>query len=227
MHTFNTWNVGECNVYFSGNRRHRNKNWIVKFMWPTLIQQWHCEQPGTYHAPIQVHQFTHTPVTMGSKCSCSSWNPSRKFRQSGGHPLHTLKSRNRVLQSQWKEAIKQYSRLCQIIVGKTSYPRGPAGVSSCWNTSSMSLEISFPKIGVRNSMNMYKMHYTKLTLNCLLYLRKLHAGCCFPWFKIICLQYPNRLRKFGRKIICHFKVLNERHKTGSDILNLRWACRNV
>jgi len=32
---------------------------------------------------------------------------------------------------------------------------------------------------------------------------------------------------FGRKIKCHFKVLNERHKTCSEILNLKRVCRNV
>jgi hypothetical protein len=32
---------------------------------------------------------------------------------------------------------------------------------------------------------------------------------------------------FGRKIKRHFKVLKERHKTGSEILNLKRVCRNV
>jgi hypothetical protein len=47
-------------------------------------------------------------------------------------------------------------------------------------------------------------------------------------FKIIWLPHPDRQKKvfdskhnFGRKMMRHFKILNERHKTGGGILNLK------
>jgi len=95
----------------------------------------------------------------------------------------------------------------------------------------MSLEISSSKIGVRNSTNIYKMHYTKLTLNCPLYLRTA-CGLLFLLILKLSVYHVQTDKKkggggfdskhnFGGKIMCHFKVVNKRHKTGSEILNLK------